>query len=264
MNDGIKVGNAPPSKSVFSPSLIATVNIKQNLQLRAFYKDIFRYPTLSDQYYYTPQPRLVEPEYVKQYNIGAVYVKHFDKLVNYLILTADAYYNDVTNKIIYLPGRSAEIPSVRNLGAVDIRGVDVTAKVELKPSYKWRVNLSGSYTFQKSLDVTNPDDRYYLEQIPYTPVHNANFNTSVNYKKIGLNYNFSYSSARYYTSNNTPQYYIAPYKLSDISAIYNFSAFKMPVMASAEVNNLFNERYEVVRYYPMPQRSVRFTLQITI
>jgi vitamin B12 transporter len=65
-------------------------------------------------------------------------------------------------------------------------------------------------------------------------------------------------------SDNKPEYFVPGYSISNISINYNFNTFKYPISASAAVNNLFNTNYVIVRSYPMPGRSYRLTMQITI
>ncbi|WCT09939.1 TonB-dependent receptor [Mucilaginibacter jinjuensis] len=266
ITDHVKNGIAAASKSAFTPSLSATFQpfLNSGLQLRAFYKDIFRNPTFAEQYYYAVRPRNLDPERTKQYDLGITYQKSFNGFVHDLAVTADAYYNNVRNKIIYLPSRSPETPSVTNLGSVDIKGLDVTLKTDVIPAVGWLGTISVNYTYQNAINVTDPSDSYYLDQIPYTPKNLLNLNAGINYKALGLYYNSTFSSSRYYENNNVPEYYLPSYNVSNASLIYKFLTHSVPVNASFEVNNLFNERYVVLYSYPMPGRSYRLSFQITI
>lgn len=88
--------------------------------------------------------------------------------------TVDAYHNKVTDKIVATPTKNLFIWSMVNLGKVDIKGIDATASLSLQPLDKLRINLSGNYTYQRALDVTNsnpnsPEGKVYKHQIAYTP-----------------------------------------------------------------------------------------------
>ena len=50
---------------------------------------------------------------------------------------------------------------MKNLGEVDIKGIDATGSLSLQPWDKIRINLSGNYTYQRALDVTPPDPNTY-------------------------------------------------------------------------------------------------------
>ncbi|MEO6524286.1 MAG: TonB-dependent receptor plug domain-containing protein [Mucilaginibacter sp.] len=266
IHDHVKTGMAAASHSKFTPTIMASVEPFKNsgLQLRAFYKAIYRNPTFSEQYYYAIAPRLLRPEYTDQYNLGASYSKSFLGILDYIALTADVYYNNVKDKIIFIPARSPVTPSAVNLGSVEIKGLDVNLKSKFNLTTQLKGTLSASYTHQNALDVTNPTDSYYLDQIPYVPVNTLAFNTGVNYQQLGIYYNQILSSSRYSVSNHDAIYYLPAYSISDASVVYRFSLSHKPVMVSGEVNNLFNKSYTVVQNYPMPGRSLRFTLQITI
>jgi hypothetical protein len=266
IRDEVKSGPAATSRSAFTPAVIATYKpfASQNLLLRAYYKSTFRNTTFAEQYYYAIVPRSLKPEYTDQYNIGAAYTKSFAGIFDYITVSADAYYNHVKDKITYIPTRSPETPSVVNLGKVDIKGLDVIFKSGFKPFYNWKGLLSVSYTYQQALDVTNPTDLYYLEQIPYTPKHTLALNAGFTHKQFGIFYNEIFSSSRYQNSNNVPEYYLPKYSVSDASFVYSFLAGLKPVSASFDVNNLFNKNYAVINNYPMPGRSYRLTFQITI
>jgi outer membrane receptor protein involved in Fe transport len=196
--------------------------------------------------------------------LGATYQKAFDGVLSNIALTADGYYNNIRNKIIYLPTRSPLTPSVTNLGRVDITGVDVTAKADFKPAPNWRANFSATYTYQNAVDVTNPTDSYYLQQIPYTPKNLLTLDAGFSYKRIGMYYNCIISSSRYFESDNVAQYYLAGYNVSNLSFNYSLLTQRHPLNIAFNINNLFNTSYVIVHSYPMPGLSYRISMQITI
>ncbi|WP_426667538.1 TonB-dependent receptor plug domain-containing protein [Mucilaginibacter sp. McL0603] len=266
ITDQVRTGTAAASKSAYTPALIATFLPfgNQDIQLRAYYKSTFRNPTFSEQYYYAIQPRPLKPEQADQYNLGAVYTRNMSGFMDYITLSVDAYYNNVKDKITYIPTRSPETPSVVNLGKVEIKGLDAVFKTQFNPFYGWKATFAANYTFQQALDVTDPTDLYYLEQIPYTPKNTLALNAGLSHNQFGIYYNQVVSSSRYENSNNTPEYYIPGYSVSDASLVYKFHISSFPVMASTEINNIFNKSYVIISNYPMPGRSYRFTFQITI
>jgi vitamin B12 transporter len=266
IDDHVKTGTAASSKSAFTPAVVATYHpfIKQAFELRAYYKRTFRNPTFSEQYYYAIAPRPLKPEYTSQYDLGATYTKTTIGFLEYITLSADAYYNNVKDKIIYIPTRSPATPSVINLGKVDIRGLDVVLKSRLKIINEWEGILSANYTYQNAIDITNPTNSFYLDQIPYTPKNTLAFNAGLVHQQFGIYFNQTMASTRYDESNNTPQYELPSYSISDASVVYNFKISSFPVKSAIEVNNLFNKNYTIISSYPMPGRSYRLTFQITI
>lgn len=266
INETVERGTASASRSVLTPTLVATFKPfeRSDLQVRGFYKSIVRAPTLDELYFYAIVPRSIKPEFVHQYDAGITYSNNLDKVLQYIALTADIYYNNVRDKIIAIPNKNPAIFSFNNIGKVNIKGADVGLKTQTRQMNGWSAALSVNYTYQQAQDVTDPSSDSYLSQIPYTPKHTVAINAGVNYGQAGLYFNHIVSSSRYYTINNLPEYKVQGYSLSDLSAIYKFMAGKLPAVASIEINNLFNTNYAVIRSYPMPGRSYRLSFQITI
>ena len=72
-SDTTSAGN----KMEFTPTVITSYKPFKNidLSLRAFYKRIFRMPTLNDLYYTFIGNIKLKPEYTNQYNVGFTYQK---------------------------------------------------------------------------------------------------------------------------------------------------------------------------------------------
>ncbi len=267
VDEQVKMGTATPARSIFSPTLVASFQpfSRPDLQLRAFYKDIFRVPTFDEQYYFAVNgSRNIKPEFAKQYDLGIAYRKVLNSFLDYVTLTVDGYYSTITNKIIALPNENPAIFSIINLGRVDITGVDAGLKTQTKVSEGWRGVMSVNYTYQDAIDVTDPTSSFYRQQIPYTPKSTLAINGGVDYKHLGLYYNQVLSSSRYYLSENLPENLVDGYSVSDLSLIYKFLAGDKPAVLSAHADNLFNENYVIVRSFPMPGRSFLLSFQIKI
>lgn len=58
-----------------------------------------------------------------------------------------------------------------NLGKVDIKGIDIAGNISLQPWEKLRVNLSGNYTYQRALDMTEPGGKTSSNKSPILPVY---------------------------------------------------------------------------------------------
>ena len=242
-----------------------------NLNLRAFYKHIFRMPTFNDLYYTDIGNAALNPEYATQYNIGLLYRKEFEqKLIHTVNLSADAYYNEVTNKIIAVPKGSGQYRwMMMNLGFVKIRGLDVCGQIVCQLPH--RIGLTGSlnYTYQKAQDFSYPKDNApgrgsYKGQIAYIPWHSGSAIIHTTYREWRLNYSFIYAGERYHNSANIRANYEQPWYTHDLSIGRNLQYRQLNFRLTAEVNNLLNQQYDVILNYPMPGRNYRFSLQIKI
>lgn len=263
----------PPTKHVFTPAVYASyafVDCKTErgsdmLSLRAFYKRSFRMPTFNDLYYADMGNSKLNPERVTQYNVGIVY-DHARRhsLLSSIKFSADGYYNKVHDKIVAYPKGQQFRWTMLNLGLVDIRGVDISAAATVTPRRDMDITLRLQYTWQRAIDITNPEDNYYRDQIPYIPHHSGSAIASIAWQRWNLNYSFIYVGERYNQQENIRYNYTQPWYTSDVSLTRDFTLGKVGLRATVEVNNLLSQDYDVIINYPMPKRNYRFTLTVTI
>ena len=233
------------------------------LRLRAYYKNTFRFPTMGDIYLsqvaYSISNNL-KPENANQYNTGVTFATSLSDLIPYLSLSADVYNNRIKNKIVALPKNSMYIWSVQNYGEVDIKGLDLNLKTQLKLNEKFACNLSGAYTLQNVLDKTDKNSEMYNQQIPYTPHHIVSGAILLETPWVDVNYTLLYCGKRYYERVNRPEYQMSAYTDQSISLQKKISWKSYRLLLSAECLNFLDESYDVVRSYPMPGRSFRIKL----
>lgn len=240
---------------------------KEEFRIRIFYKDIFRLPSFNDLYYGETGNNKLKPENARQYNIGLTYSKDVCPFLPYLSATVDAYYNKITDKIIAYPTKNLAVWSMRNLGSVEIKGIDVTGSVSLQPCEKLRINLSGNYTYQQALDVTNPDPaseegRTYKHQIAYTPRVSGSGQVGIETSWVNLSYSFLFSGKRYTQGENITENRMESYSDHSISVGRELTIRKINTSIHIEVLNIANNNYEIIKNFPMPGRSVRATFSI--
>lgn len=249
----------------------AFLNIKpylpEEFYIRAFYKDVFRMPTFNDLYYAEVVATNLKPERARQFDLGAEYTKSLtiDHLPLTIAARADGYFNRVDNKIIAVPkGNSQYRWSMQNLGKVDILGTELSADL----SYAF-LSLHASYTFQRALDKTDPLDNdpvygTYNHQIAYIPRHSCSAMASFAWDGLHIMYSFVYVGSRYSASANTIYNYLQPWYTHDLSASYRWNLKKMGIQAGVEINNLFNQQYEVIPNYPMPGINGKAILKLML
>jgi Outer membrane cobalamin receptor protein len=237
--------------------------------VRAFYKDIFRMPTFSEMHmaYMGTLSSYLKPEYTKQYNIGAMYSRNISPSLN-VEGQIDAYYNEVTDKLLAIPGGVNFRWTMKNIGFVKIKGVDVS----LGTTHQFRKDLvmdtRFNYTYQKAQDYTpiavESDTITYKGQIAYIPQHSGSAILGVSYTSWNLSYSFVYTGERYTGSANIPRNRLQPWYTHDLAIGKSFLWGKIPLKATMEINNLLNQAYDVVLNYPMPGTNIKFILNILI
>lgn len=267
IHDRIAGQQAPGDKHVFSPALFVNYHPLRNkdFSARAFYKKSFRMPTFNDLYYADMGNTLLSPEQVTQYNVGVLY-NHSSShsTVAAVRLSTDAYYNRVKDKIVAYPKGQQFRWTMLNLGLVDIRGIDLTASITLIPVNELYLTARAQYTFQRAIDITNPADNYYKDQIPYIPRHSGAATASAAWRGWNLNYSWIYVGERYNQQENIRYNYTQPWYTSDLSFSKDVRFGKVNLRALIEVNNLLSQDYDVILNYPMPKRNYRFTLTVEI
>lgn len=267
VNETVKLNTAAPYQQKFTPAVFVSWQPlpTPDFRLRAFYKRIFRMPTFNDLYYTEIGNHLLKPEFATQYDAGFTWNKTFTgKLLSAAGLEIDGYYNEITDKIVAVPGSNQFIWTMMNLGKVKIKGLDVKANAGWQIRQQLQLLLKATYTFQRAQDFTNPTDDFYGDQIVYIPRHSGSLIVSADYKGWEANYSFIYTGERYNGKNNSEVNYVPAWYTSDISFGKQFTYKRTRVHVTAQVNNLANQFYEVVRSYPMPGRNYRFILAVNI
>lgn len=257
IHDRIKGQEAPKDKHIFTPAIFVNGYPLRNkdLSIRAFYKQSFRMPTFNDLYYADMGNSKLSPERVTQYNLGLLYDHQSSSFISSARVSADVYYNRVKDKIVAYPKGQQFRWTMLNLGLVDIRGIDLTGLLTINPYKDLYLTVRGQYTFQRAIDITNPSDNYYRDQIPYIPRHSGAAVINAQWKGWGLNYSWIYVGERYNQQENIRYNYTQPWYTSDVSLSKDFKLGRVNLRGLIEINNLLSQDYDVILNYPMPKRN---------
>lgn len=221
-------------------------------------------PTFNDLYYTDMGNSNLKPEYATQYNAGIQYNKEFkNSFYKLLNIQVDAYYNEVTDKIIAYPKGQQFRWTMLNLGKVEIRGIDVSMHNQFS-FWDAILNINLQYTYQKAQDFTDPSDNYYRHQIPYIPWHSGSAIAGIDWRSWSLNYSLMYVGERYNQQENIRYNHTQPWYTSDLSLAKSFTWKGKQLKVSLDVNNLLDQDYDVILNYPMPMRNYRVSLSIDI
>ncbi len=261
-----KPGAAAGNKSEFTPTVAASWRPfeRTDLNIRGFYKRIFRMPTLNDLYYTFIGNKYLKPEYTTQYDLGIVYALDLPRRrLRRMEFQADAYFNQVDDKIIAMPTSNQFQWTMINLGYVEIRGIDVAWQTAWQFG-ELGLNTRINYTYQKAQDFTDPTEEWYGNQIPYIPWHSGTAVLNMEWRGWSLNYSFIYTGERYESRANIPENYAQPWYTHDMSLSKLFVLKRVKLRGTVEVNNIFNQQYEVVQCYPMPGTNFKIKINLTL
>lgn len=263
IGESVKYYEGAEDKQEFTPT--AALNWQPletgDFRIRAFYKRIFRMPTFNDLYYTFIGNTFLKPEYAEQINGGLSFQHHFGNFD--LRLTSDVYKVWITDKIVAVPGANLFRWTMLNLGKVETTGVEINTGISGKTLFG--IGYSGQlhYTWQQAVDVT-PGGTSYGDQIPYIPRHSGSAGLTLDYRQAELNYSFIYTGERYSQKANISSNYLQPWYTHDLALRYKLSFSGNELLLGAELNNLFNQYYDVIKNFPMPGRSFRITLHYTL
>ena len=234
------------------------------LHIRTSYKKIFRLPTFDDLYYTNVGNTSLRPEFADQYNIGITFRVLPESVWDDILFTSDAYYNNVTDKILAVPRQNLFQWSMLNIGKVEVKGADIGAHFNWKKWEQFEISTHLSYCYQHATDNSDPASALYKNQLPYTPQHSGSISLHIQRNNIGLNYNAILSSFRYRPGEQIPENLVKEWATQDLSASYEINTRnKMKVRLLAEANNVMNNQYEIIKYYPMPRFNYRIGIEIT-
>ena len=266
IHETVRKYNAPDDKHVMTPAVFASYRLLPNedLRLNAFAKKIFRVATFNEMYYVEMISSNIKPEYATQYDLGLKYTKRPRySIVKNIDAQIDVYYNLVEDKIICTPKSPLFKWTTYNLGLVKIKGLDVSVGNTFRMGNVF-LQTKLQYTYQEARNYTDPGDTFYGHQIPYIPWHSGTVIASALYKDWTLNYSFIYTGERYSQSDNIVYNHVQPWYTHDVSLVKKFRIKDMNFKATLEVNNLFDQDYEVIFNYPMPKRNYRFSLVVEL
>lgn len=238
----------------------------QWLSLHTYAKRSFRMPTFNDLYYTDVGNSDLRPESADQYDFGVNYGVQGGKRCGYKFdFKVDAYYNTVHDKIIAYPKGQQFRWTMLNLGRVHITGIDASASAMIVPKKDLSFTARLQYTYQDARDVTDLTTPYYKDQIPYVPYNSGSTIVNATWRGLSLNYSFIYSGERWNEQENIIANHMEPWYTHDVTIQYEIKGKNQSrYRVSLDVNNLFDQKYDVIQNYPMPGRNWALGLQIEL
>lgn len=264
----------PADRKRLSPSLAFSYRLlpAEALYARAMMKSTYRVPTFTDMYYLRIGNTNLKPENATEWNLGLTWAHRLDvgkgRKVS-LQATVDGYYNRVTDKIVAFP--STYVWKMVNFGKVSITGVDATLSLGIPLTDQMSIDLDGNYTYQHSVDKTNPEKSYYNHQLPYTPRHSGNVSLLWRNPWVNLGWQMQVVGERWSMIQCTDEYHMKGYQEHSFTLSKNVrwrgasgERQGRQLKLSFSLLNAFNRQYEVIQYYPMPGRSFQASATIVL
>ncbi len=219
----------------------------------------YRLPTFNDLYWAGAgakgNPDL-KPESGWSEELSLIHKYNFKKLD--WLLGATGFNRNVDNWIIWLPDQY-NIWSPANVLQVWSRGLEYKLNVNYTAE-KFKIQLSGMYNYVLSTNEKSAtaNDESVGKILIYVPIQNAQGSLYISYKGTSIGYTQVYTGYRYTTSDNTQ--YLKPYTIGNINIAQLIKLRDYKIKASAQLNNIWQESYQVMQYRAMPLFNYQFGL----
>ena len=246
-----------------SPSIAMSYALLPNkgLLMRLMLKSCYRMPSFNELYYLKFGNTKLRPEQAMMVNCGVTYKGLlFNKAK--IETTVDAYYNKVKDKLVAFP--SLYVWKMVNFGKVNIYGLDLTTNVSWPLSKDFSLQGTLSYSLQQALDRSDRTTYSFNKQLPYTPKHSAHCTLVAQLPWLSVGYSMSTNSERYSMMQQTSEYRLAPFAEHSVTLSKDFMLKQAQMVCSLTLQNITNQQYDIIKYYPMPGRQVRFTASLTL
>jgi len=160
------------------------------------------------------------------------------------------------NRIIWQPTNAGYF-SPQNMQEVWARGVEVKLKSVID-FQQLSLEISTNYDFTQSTaeKVERGQENQLGKQLIYIPIHRANATIAAIWKNYAISYNHGFKGYRYTVADNNT--FLPSYQLGDVQVSKLFVRNQFSLKVFGQINNLWNEDYQVLPNRPMPQRNYLF------
>lgn len=240
----------------FAFSLAAEGDILPFLGLRFKVSRDFKIPTMVDRYWTPGGNDSLVSEKAWNQEVGLDLRRKTEKCSNQLSFTL---FNLIVNDWIqWYP--TGGLWRAENLLKVWSRGIEINGKQSINlQKITW--NIFEGYTFTRATQESrlSDDDPGYQKQLIYVPAHEFLFRVSIGYQGLEVGTGVKYTDEVYTTKDNLKT--LDSYILADLSLSYPLNFRKHSVLASFQVNNIFNIEYQTIEYRPMPGINYSISLK---
>lgn len=234
--------------SPISPAIGVETEVFRHFKLKGKIARTYRLPTLNDLYWQPGGNPSLLPENAWNMDFGMVVFGKTDHL--HWLYSATGYHRRVKNWILWAPKEGQAFFSPQNIAEVWSRGLENRLEVQLIMPFGQLV-ISGGYDITRSTNekgVKNPKIEAGA-QLFYVPVNRLYGDISFGYK------NFQISGSQQFTSDviglNEP---VPSFTTGRLRLQYLWKPKSLSSQVFIEIENLWNENYQVIERRPMPGR----------
>jgi vitamin B12 transporter len=234
-------------QGVVLPGISTSYYLTPGVKLRANVQRTYRAPSLNELYYEPGGNKDLKPEQGWSEDVGYRVESKIGKRVG-VVHDVSAFNRVIDDWILWLGGG---IWTPHNIASVHSRGIETENLVLAEiGSLRLQLGINAAYVLATTEASYIPNDGSIGKQIPYTPRYNGQVNIGLYYRSIYVNYNHGYTGYRYVNVDESEL--IPAYTTSNVQLSYSLKLRARNILFTGQVNNLFNEHYQVVRGRPMP------------
>ncbi len=230
------------------------------LTFKANFAKSHRLPTLNDLYW---QPGgnhnlLSESGYSQEFSIRMNILEKNNKF--FINFEPTIFNRNIDNWIIWLP-TNEYYWAPKNSMEVMSRGFETQTELSIHlKAHRIKFICNTNYTISTNEKSKSENDLSVGKQLIYTPIYNGFATINYEYNNFIISYNHSYTGYRYTTTDNSE--FLEPYNIGNMYLSYNrkYKNYKFDIYF--KINNLWNERYEIVLNRPMALRNLEIGLKI--
>jgi outer membrane cobalamin receptor len=221
-----------------------------DIRLRGSIGQSFRSPSFNDLYYRGFSNPNLKAERSTSFDAGftSTFVWGGVHSIEYTY-----FHQDIDDRIIF--DLTTFLPM--NIGKVLSTGSEVKYNGSF---FRGKATFGLNYAFtdarKKNADV--PNDPTFDHQLANAPTDVVNISAGVVLNPLVLNVSHAIVGSRYLTLDHTAS--MPSYRVTNLGVVIRQPFASWKIIAKGEVNNIFDNDYEVIRGYPMPKRNYRLTL----
>jgi len=232
---------------------------KTNLNFKTSAGNNFASPTFNELYWNDLGNRSLSPESSVNIDFGAI--ASFET-ISQNVLEVTYTYIEAKDKIVWSPNSNGLWTPKNILRSVsNVIGVSFDSKKIIARDLM--IDIGASYSFTTSLrkNEAYAGDPTYDKQIFYIPEHLAKINLGLTYKTTGINLFYNYTGKRFTDFDNKNS--LPGVNLLEGNIYQDVKIWKLNTQMKFEVNNIFNEDYQMISGYPMPLRNFKVSVGVS-
>lgn len=249
------------------PSLGARLQVLTWLALRGHAAAVYRMPTLNERFWQPGGNPNLLPEQGWSHDAGLEFTTNPTNVKRVVVQAQLTYFgNDINNWVLWLPVGDTLRGSFwapQNILRVQSRGLEADVKLQM-PVGNLRILLAGGYTFTQSRVAQSNNANEADKLLAYVPQHNGHATMRLTYKHTLLAYDQQLVAFRYTDLQNDDRNGFVPgYTVAGIRLAHTLQLKGLALEVFARINNLYDQAYQGIQYYPMPGRHYLFGISVS-